>query len=279
MFERALAVNPGIRRWQTLYDHARANAISEIETPIPEVRYFRPEGLLAAPPAGTETLPPPLTPPRHGLFHQTLDLIGDGAGRALGLLSHLLVQAQGVLTGYREGVWTDWYRRSRFRALLTLTYMRDLLNKRNLVTSYPRGELVGFQPPGQRPPAGACCFRTADGSWNNLSDPMEGAAGTRFLRNVACECIRPESGGRLLTPNPRGVSLALLTRRGAMQEVPFLNLLAASWSQFQVHDWPILPPHFRPFSAASPHRCWLSGDFDFSRCSHAYEITVIALSR
>jgi len=115
--------------------------------------------------------------------------------------------------------------------------MRDLLNKHNLVTSYPRGTLVGFQPRGQQAPAGARSFRTADGSWNNLSDPMEGAAGTRFLRNVACECIHPESGGRLLTPNPRRVSLELLTRRGATKEVPFLNLLAASWIQFQVHDW------------------------------------------
>ena len=40
-----------------------------------------------------------------------------------------------------------------------------------------------------------------------------------------------------MSPNPREVSLALLTRKGAMIEVPFLNLLAAAWINFENHDW------------------------------------------
>ncbi|HXV82616.1 MAG TPA: peroxidase family protein, partial [Candidatus Binatia bacterium] len=55
--------------------------------------------------------------------------------------------------------------------------------------------------------------------------------------NVAASAIRPESGERLMTPDPREVSRQLLTRGDSMKEVPFLNLLAAAWIQFQTHDW------------------------------------------
>src|SRR5262249_54573536 len=66
--------------------------------------------------------------------------------------------------------------------------------------------------PRPKTPEGALYFRTADGSWNNLENPKEGAACTRFLRNVNTEAIRPESGARLMTPNPREISRKLLTR-------------------------------------------------------------------
>jgi len=237
LLEQALALGPGDERWRIIREHARANAVSGVGVAVPEPGFFKPERLLAAPPAGIGTLPLPSAASRQGLLREALDLIGDGGGRVLGLLCHTLVGVHGALTGYRDAIWTNWYRRNLFRAVLTLAYMRDLLNRHNLVVTYPRRALVGFQPRFQKPPAGARCFRTADGSWNNLADPMEGAAGTRFLRNVSCDAIRPERGKRLLTPNPRRVSLALLTRHGEMQEVPFLNLLAASWIQFQVHDW------------------------------------------
>ena len=65
-----------------------------------------------------------------------------------------------------------------------MAYIREQLNAKNLISTYPDKELVGFQKAGQRPPLGVTHFRTADGSWNNLANPKEGAAGTRFLRNV-----------------------------------------------------------------------------------------------
>ena len=80
-------------------------------------------------------------------------------------------------------------------------------------------------------------FRTADGTWNNLDNPKEGAAGTRFPRNVANSSIRRPTDEELLSPNPRLISRRLLTRGDTMKEVPFLNLLAASWIQFQNSDW------------------------------------------
>ena len=143
----------------------------------------------------------------------------------------------GRLAGYRDAIWTNWYRRPLFLGIMTLAYMRDHLNKKNLKSTYPEGELIGFQKPGQSPPPGTTHFRTANGSWNNFDNPMEGAAGTRFPRNVEDKVAQPESAETLLSPNPREISRQLLTRGDQMLEVPFLNLLAASWIQFQNHDW------------------------------------------
>ena len=58
----------------------------------------------------------------------------------------------GGLTGYRDEVWTNWYRRPYFIGILTLAYMRDRLNKNNLKSTYPPGPLIGFQSDGQSPP-------------------------------------------------------------------------------------------------------------------------------
>lgn len=150
---------------------------------------------------------------------------------------HLGTAVWGRLVGYRDEIWTNWYRRSLFGGIMTLAYMRDRLNRRNLKSAYPDGALVGFQDAGQTPPDGASHFRMANGSWNNFDNPMEGAAGTRFSRNVDADAVRPETGEQLLTPNPRLISRRLLTRGDETKEVPFLNLLAASWIQFQNHGW------------------------------------------
>jgi len=241
LLERALALSHE-QRWKIIGEHARVNAVAEMQTLIPDITYFNSVRLLAAPPTAAGELPAPIPVPKtnipkHKHLSALLTVLGDIIGWALGRSSHLLVHIYGAAAGYQGAIWTNWYKHGRLRALLTLVYMRDQLNRHNLIASYPRNELIGFQPRSQQPPPGAKVFRTADGSWNNLANPMEGAAGTRFLRNVALDAIPVESDKRLLTPNPRTVSLALLQRQAEMKEVPFLNLLAASWIQFQVHDW------------------------------------------
>jgi Animal haem peroxidase len=78
--------------------------------------------------------------------------------------------------------------------------------------------------------------RTLDGTFNDLDDPLMGSLGSRFGRNVPLEVTVPEPEDRLLDPNPRLVSRELLTRK-EFQPATTLNLLAASWIQFEVHDW------------------------------------------
>ncbi|MGJ4854584.1 peroxidase family protein [Labrys sp. La1] len=79
-------------------------------------------------------------------------------------------------------------------------------------------------------------FRTADGSYNDLAQPWMGRAKTRFGRNVALNKTYGEVAPTLYEPNPRLVSSRLLARQ-AFVPVPHLNVLAAAWIQFMVHDW------------------------------------------
>ena len=57
----------------------------------------------------------------------------------------------------------------------------------------------------------------------------------RFGRNVPLGETFPDTAN-LLNPNPRTVSRELLTRT-AFQPAEIVNVLAAAWIQFQVHDW------------------------------------------
>lgn len=237
-FEKAVAMEPLQLTWQELLQQARGNLLSEVNRPVPDVYYFDKDSLLSPPVVPQGALPPsppPVPPP--SLWKRVLLLAGNGFGTVATALMEGATNLYGRLTGYKDAVWTNWYRRPVLLGILTLAYMREKLNKNNLKSTYPEDVLVGFQPEGQQPPDGVQHFRTADGSWNNLANPKEGAAGTRFSRNIEVQAIRPEAIETLLKPNPREISRHLLTREGEMKEVPFLNLLAASWIQFQNHDW------------------------------------------
>lgn len=230
--------------WQKMFALAEANATAEIYVEVPKPYSFKRRALLDPPSVRDGHLP---RPPREGLRRRWFKLLrrflDDKLGAVATQAMNRLIDSVGKGFGYHAKVWTNWYRHWWGLGVLILAYMREQLNAHNLISTYPRGVLVGFQTPGQRPPLGVTHFRTADGSWNNLADPKEGAARTRFLRNVDLSVARPETGPQLLEPNPREISLELLTRpdggdgRPEMKEVPFLNLLAASWIQFMNHDW------------------------------------------
>jgi hypothetical protein len=232
------------REWQKMRDLAKANATAEINVYVPKLQYFDTKDLLAKPLVRDGHLPRPPRPRADRRRLKRLRLwLGDQLGAVLTVLMDHIINLVGRVFGYRARVWTNWYRRPSVVGVLLLAHVRELLNANNLKNTYPPGELIGFQPRGQRPPVGVTHFRTADGSWNNLADPKEGAARTRFLSNVELSAICPETIPKLLIPNPREVSRRLLTRpdgddgRPHMEPVLFLNLLAASWIQFMTHDW------------------------------------------
>jgi hypothetical protein len=237
---------PGVHDpdWGKMQALAEANATAKIKVEIPKPVYFDAKTLLDPPAVRDGDLPRPLRRRRRRRCLKRLRLfLGDTLGAVLTVFMNWLIEWVGRKIGYRGRVWTDWYRHGWAIGVLILAYIREQLNAHNLISTYPRGTLVGFQKPGQRPPLGVTDFRTADGSWNNLKDPKEGAAGTRFLRNVDLSVTCPEDKDRLLKPNPREISRKLLTRpigpdgRPKMEPVEFLNLLAASWIQFMNHDW------------------------------------------
>jgi hypothetical protein len=78
--------------------------------------------------------------------------------------------------------------------------------------------------------------RTLTGEFNDLDEPLMGSVGSRFGRNVPVTHTYPEPDEQLLSPSPRLVSERLLART-EFQPATTLNLLAAAWIQFEVHDW------------------------------------------
>jgi len=230
--------------WQKMKALAEANATAKINIEITKPVYFDAKTLLKPPQVREGDLPRPLRRQGRHCFKRLLLFLGDAVGAALTMFMNWLIEWVGRRFGYRGRVWTDWYGHCWVIGVLILAYIREQLNAHNLISTYPRGTLVGFQEAGQRPPLGVTDFRTADGSWNNLEDPKEGAAGTRFLRNVDLSKTCPETDkDTLLEPNPREISRKLLTRpigpdgQPEMVRAEFLNLLAAAWIQFMTHDW------------------------------------------
>jgi hypothetical protein len=126
-----------------------------------------------------------------------------------------------------------WYKLPRLLAMLKLVQIRDELREKNLHdTEEP--PLEEKAPPADLDPA-LRAARSTDGTFNDLRVPKMGAAGCRFGRNVPLEHTFPDTPN-LLVPSPRLVSRELMTR-DQFQPATILNLLAASWIQFMVHDW------------------------------------------
>ena len=124
-----------------------------------------------------------------------------------------------------------WYRLPFLLALVNLVALRINLRHDNLhdmQTVWPT-----IDPPGEGDYRTA---RTDDGRFNDLSQPAMGMTGARFGRNAPISETYGESDELALTPNPREVSLKLLTRESFVPATT-LNLLAAGWIQFMVHDW------------------------------------------
>jgi Animal haem peroxidase len=121
-----------------------------------------------------------------------------------------------------------WDKLPRPLGILTLIGLRDQLREQNLTDT----GLIKPAPP--RPPD--LEVRTFDGGWNDRGRPAMGSVHTRFGRNVPLDRVYPESQPELLKPSPRVISRELLARKRFVP-AESLNLLAAAWIQFEVHDW------------------------------------------
>jgi Animal haem peroxidase len=129
-----------------------------------------------------------------------------------------------------------WYRLPKPLGLAVLVGLRRRLMTYNL---FDTGRGPDDRPSANLIAADDADFKTARtlaGTHNDLRDPLMGSIGSRFGRNVKPELTNPETGERFWEPNPRLVSRQLLTR-AEFQPATTLNLLAAAWIQFEVHDW------------------------------------------
>ena len=127
-----------------------------------------------------------------------------------------------------------WDRLPQPLGVVTLIGLRSRLRERNLHDTglpAPTAEMMERTRDERLVSA-----RTLDGTFNDLENPRMGSIGARFGRNVALEHTFPEAEPDLLEPSPRVVSRELLTR-GTFEPATIVNVLAAAWLQFEVHDW------------------------------------------
>jgi hypothetical protein len=132
----------------------------------------------------------------------------------------------------------EWHELPRYLALLNLRALRDELREMNLYD--PATAPEGAAEPGNghvsADPAEIPKVRTYDGAFNDPRHPQMGKAGVQFGRNHPLGVTVPEKPPKLMTPNPRRVSLELLNR-DTFKPATSLNVLAAAWIQFENHDW------------------------------------------
>jgi Animal haem peroxidase len=131
-----------------------------------------------------------------------------------------------------------WHRLQKHIGALNLLALRNELRAENLHDTYPKWEAQGSAESEPLLNTKYLCVRNSDGKFNDQQRPFMGSAGMRFGRNVPRQYTRAPSDKELMTPNPRVISERLLARPpGTFKPATIVNLLAAAWIQFQVHDW------------------------------------------
>lgn len=125
-----------------------------------------------------------------------------------------------------------WHKLPLRLSLLNLDMFRHVLRRDNLIDTNPREAPPVARAVPLPPGAADRVARSFDGRDNDLSTPAMGAVGQPFGRNLRPD-YRPATFDE---PNPITVSETLL-KRHTFIAAPSLNILAAAWIQFQVHDW------------------------------------------
>ena len=126
----------------------------------------------------------------------------------------------------------QWYENpSLILQVHALASLRDQLREENLF----EGE--GIRPTTDlgEPSEEAKRARTADGTFNDLSDPWMGAAGTGFGRNAPPSMTITHTK-KLLDPDPRLISRKLMAR-DSFKPAGIINTITAAWIQFENHNW------------------------------------------
>lgn len=127
---------------------------------------------------------------------------------------------------------TQWYEYpSLILQVKALASVRDRMREENLF----EGEGIRPDTDLGEPSEEAIQGRTPDGTFNDLSDPWMGAAGTGFGRNVPPSMSITHTK-KLLDPDPRLISRKLMAR-DSFKPAGIINSLAAAWIQFENHNW------------------------------------------
>ncbi len=230
----ACGIDPGNTYWRALLEQATQADSNGHDRPLFTEQFAR-EHLLAPPALWIEE-PQDLKPMLEGPGITRMFFRGLGTLAALVAWGPFKLALWFVGRKGPEATWEQWPKdKNHILRDFRLASIRDYMNRKTQQEAYP-GNLVGFQAPGQKRPAWTERYRTATGAWNT-DNPMEGAAGTRFVwqgRAPATE-IRRDRVHDL--PNPIAVANLIFRCEGEQTTAPFLNMLVISWIQFMLHDW------------------------------------------
>ncbi len=128
--------------------------------------------------------------------------------------------------------YVPWHRLEWHLALLNLSALRDQLRAKNLIDTEQVEAPPQPVPVPATVPEDKLMKRTFDGTYNDLSNPKVGSENSTFGRTM-----RPiYKSADFNNPNPIDVSRELMFRK-AFIPARSLNIIAAAWIQFQVHDW------------------------------------------
>lgn len=149
-----------------------------------------------------------------------------------------LTFTQRLIVGFFKGVnkIIDWHRLPSWIGILNLLSFRYELRSKNLHDTYPSPEHQGDQKTCPFHDTKFYSIRNSDGKFNDIQQPLMGCTGMRLGRNMPREYTAPPSMEELMTPNPRIISEKLM-QRTEFKPATIVNLLAAPWIQFMVHDW------------------------------------------
>ncbi len=119
----------------------------------------------------------------------------------------------------------------KWLSLANLYVLREDLREYNL---HDNTQLSSNEQPAK--PWDDSTSRSPDGTSTDPTDSGMGRVGCRFGRNFDLDSAWPQGEPEILQPSPREISRKLMTRDEFIP-APWLNLLAASWIQFQNHGW------------------------------------------
>lgn len=129
-----------------------------------------------------------------------------------------------------------WHKLPKYIGALNLLALRDELREENLYDVYPSEDFQGTAKSTPMHDTKFLCARNSDGEFNDVARPRMGCVAMRFGRNVPRKYTAAPDFNTLMTPNPRLISDNLLART-EFKPATIVNMLAAAWIQFQVHDW------------------------------------------
>lgn len=151
-----------------------------------------------------------------------------------------------------------WYKLPGFLGAFNLAILRLELRQFNLHDGYASPVAQGNATDTPLPDERYLGARHSDGKFNSLERPLMGCTAMRFGRNFPREFTGKPTEEELMTPNPRMISDRFMARKeGGFIPATTLNLLAAAWIQFQIHDWfnhqqVSPPPLFAPAELTPP---------------------------